>query len=298
MHKYRAFGLNIASEFEIPELIPSEFNMPDVQIDYGQNPPEITDYKGKGVLYQARENEFLFRLKTVASYYVKNGKQITVERLNDSTDDEIRLFLLGSAMGALIQQRDLLPVHGSAVVKNGQAYIIAGVSGSGKSSLAAVLIKRGFKLLSEDISVVDPEKIPPEVNPGIPYLKLWQDVLEELGEDVRSYAKVRPQLLKYRKHAGSDYINEPVMLKRIIVLSARNKPEFESKQVKGAEKFELLKKNTYRYQYLLALGKIDKHFKLVNQLAKDIQLYHVQRPSVPLMLEQLADFLMEKKLID
>jgi len=77
---YHTFGLNIQSAFEIPELPAKEFRVADVEITYGENPAVLTDPRGKGVLYQAKRNDFLFRLETVGAYRVQEGKKITVER--------------------------------------------------------------------------------------------------------------------------------------------------------------------------------------------------------------------------
>jgi len=289
INKYSAFGLNIASEFKLPELPESTFEQPEVTIRWGENPAELTDIRGRGVLYQARKDDFLFRLDTVGSFRVQNGKEITVERLNKATDDEVRLFLLGSAFGALLMQRNLLPFHGSTVVKDDKAYVIGGISGAGKSSLAAALVKKGYRLLADDISVIQIENGKPIVLPGIPHLKLWEDVLKKLEEDSSQYVKVRPQLLKYRKPAGSEFLTLPVPLESITVLSTKNTEGFETEAIKGAEKFNVLKNNTYRYQFVEGLEKTMPHFKLTTELAASSRIYKVQRPTSPLLLKELAD---------
>lgn len=292
--RYNAFGINIRSEIELPELPPGNFITHDVEIQWGDNPGELTDVKERGVLYQAKKDDFLFRLNSVGSYRVQNGSAITVGRLNSATDEEIRLFLLGSAFGAMIHQRELLPFHGSTVVKDGKAYVIGGSSGAGKSSLAATLVKRGFSLLADDISVLKTEAGQPVVYPGIPHLKLWEDVMRKLEEDVTLYPKVRPQLLKYRKPAGEDFINRSAPIHNIVILHSRNTPGFEIKPVKGVEKFNLLKNNTYRYQYLPGLEKTVAHFRMATELAGACKVFQLKRPTSPLLLEELADYFVEE----
>jgi hypothetical protein len=292
--RYSVFGINIRSEIELPELPPGSFEKPDVEIRRGNNPGDLTDVKGRGVLYQAKRDDFLFRLDSVGSYRVQEGRFITVERLNNATDEEIRLFLLGSAFGAMIQQRELLPFHGSTVVKNGNAYLIGGNSGAGKSSLAATLVKRGFSLLADDISVVQTASGKPVVCPGIPHLKLWEDVMIKLEEDVSRYPKVRPQILKYRKPASEEFLNRSVPLHSIVILHSNNTAGFEIRPVKGVEKFNLLKNNTYRHQYLDGLEKTVQHFRMATELAGSCRVYQLKRPSSPLLLEELADYFVEE----
>jgi hypothetical protein len=292
LHKYKVFGLKILSEPELPELPLADFDICDVEIKFNEVPLEIQDHKGKGVLYQAKPGKFLFRLESVGAYYVEDGKRINLQRLNNSTDEELRLFLLGSAFGALIHQRKLLAFHGSTVVKDTKALIIAGISGTGKSSLAATLVKRGYSLLADDISVIGFENGKPLVYPGIPHLKLWKDVLIKLGENPDKHDKVRPQILKYRKQVKNSYAAKPLLVEKIIILSSKNTEGFDKTEIKGIDKFNTLKNNTYRFQYVDALGLSAEHFDLCSRLANCVEVVQIMRPSSPLLLEELADFVL------
>ncbi|MEG8053162.1 hypothetical protein QP185_07710 [Sphingomonas aerolata] len=53
-------------------------------------------------------------------------------------------YLLGTALGALLHQRALLPLHCNAIVHDGKAFLFCGDSGAGKSTLAAVFEARGY----------------------------------------------------------------------------------------------------------------------------------------------------------
>jgi len=287
--QYEAFGLRIESELLLPELGTSDFSEPDLEIVFGSNPVALPDPKDTGVVFQASGNEFLFRLETVGSFYVTEGKRISVERLNNSTDDEIRLFLLGSAMGALLHQRGALPLHGSTVVKNDRALIVSGRSGAGKSSLAAKLLDRGYRLLADDISVIRWVEGNPVVIPGIPHLKLWEDVLLHLDNNPEDFLKVRPQLLKYKKPAGQAFSQEPATPGVIIILAAKNSEGIEIRELKGQDKFSVLKNNTYRIQYVQGLGHLDTHFRLISRLAENVRIFEVKRPVSPISLNELAD---------
>ena len=56
--------------------------------------------------------------------------------------------------GALLMQRKILPLHGSAVAIDGKAYAIVGDSGAGKSTLASAFLNKGYQLLSDDVIAV------------------------------------------------------------------------------------------------------------------------------------------------
>ena len=287
-HKYYAFGLNIDSELPLPELTQSSHETGDVKITFDKTPENLNEINGKGALYQVNDRQFLFRLETVGSYWVTEGDHIKIERLNNSTDQEIRLFLLGSAFGALIHQRGLLPLHGSSVIKGNKVLTIVGASGAGKSSLSARLIKEGFKLLADDVSVINENSNKLFIYPGVLRIKLWQDVMRVLNEDPSLYDKVRPQLEKYNWSDHNNVFRNDAEPNTIISLSTKNSAGIEINQVHGFEKFNILKNNTYRYRFLEGMNQMEKHFNIVNKLAQRTNIYTIKRPISPVELDKLA----------
>lgn len=151
-YRYTAFGLLIDSQVALPELAAGVWGAADVSIVYGKIPDKLISPIEQGDYYQAADKEFLFRVEGVAGYYVTDGRKIVVQPDNGDDLRELRLYLLGTAMGVLLMQRDVLPIHGSAVVVNGMGMVFTGWCGAGKSTLAAVLHKSGYSLLADDIS--------------------------------------------------------------------------------------------------------------------------------------------------
>lgn len=50
-----------------------------------------------------------------------------------------------------------LLIHAGVVERNGQAFVFPGVPGSGKSTLCAALVGTGWRLLSDEMALLDPE---------------------------------------------------------------------------------------------------------------------------------------------
>lgn len=69
-YTYKAFGLFIRSEFEIPEFILDKGN-PDVEISLDLVPINLKKVTKRGVKFQATHNEFLLTVDKVARFYVK-----------------------------------------------------------------------------------------------------------------------------------------------------------------------------------------------------------------------------------
>lgn len=286
-YNYRAFGLNISSEFEIPEFVGFDA-IADVKINLGKTPENLAQIKKRGVKYQATKNEFLIEVDNVGRYYVKNGSEIIVETKDFKTNIETRLFLLGSVFGALFIQRGLLPIHGSAIKTGNTATIFSGASGVGKSSIAAHFSQNGFKVLADDISVINQEL---KVVPGFPKMKIWQDVLDKLNIESEPLSEIRPALQKFHLPIKQNYYNKSLNLARIIIIQSKNSSGFEYEELSGIKKFNAVKNNTYRYRFVEGLEKQQDHFMVLNNLLPQIKVYRVSRPQSPIMLNEFADFL-------
>jgi len=69
----------------------------------------------------------------------------------------IRQGILLPVLAKLLVKRRLLTLHASVVASDGQAFLLTGLNGCGKSGLALHLVTRhGFQYLSDNFAVVDP----------------------------------------------------------------------------------------------------------------------------------------------
>ncbi|MGE0090836.1 MAG: hypothetical protein AB7S50_15295 [Bacteroidales bacterium] len=293
-YTYKAFGLIIQSELEIPEFTPSN-EIADVEITMEKVPEKLDRVIKKGVKYQTARDEFLLEVDHIAKYYVKNGNRISIETLTNYTDKEVRLFLLGSAFGALFLQRGLLPIHGSAIKFGNSACIFSGLSGVGKSSIAATLVLKGFQFLADDICVIDTNL---NVVPGFPHMKIWKDILDNLEIKTDTLTEIRPEIKKYHLPVDDGFYNESLPLAKIFIINTKNTPGYEFEELKGLQKFNAVKNNTYRYRFVGGLDKQLDHFQTLNKLLPEIKVYRVSRPQSPIMLEEFADFLIKTFKLD
>lgn len=291
IHHYKAFGLNIESALPCLELAPSR-SVPDVRIRYGAVPDALADATGKGPYYQARANRLLLIIEDVARYLVSDGREIIIERAPGSRDDEVRLYLLGSAFGALLHQRGLLPLHGSAIEVNGGAVVFLGPSGLGKSTLAGTFYKRGYRVMTDDVCVLSiSEEGIPVVLPGYPQLKLGAEVARNLGENPLEVGRGEPPWEKHGLPLRKGFCETPLPLRRLYVLTTTETQKFELIPLKGMEKFTVLLNNTYRFCFLDGQGGKVLHFKQCAALTQHAAVSRVIRPSAPLLLDELADLL-------
>ena len=150
---YMVHGLRIASELElpIPEIKSELFsNKVDVRFEVGRIPSMRFKVLGSRFGFRIGAKETAFEIQQLSRFLVSGGNRVIVDAATDANPSAVCLFLLGGAMGALMHQRGLMPLHGSAVVirKHGVAFL--GPSGRGKSTLAAAFSRGGYPLLSDD----------------------------------------------------------------------------------------------------------------------------------------------------
>ncbi|WDM23196.1 dephospho-CoA kinase [Paenibacillus polymyxa] len=230
--KYTAFGLRIASELNLPELL---LAAPEAVEDVVIRQADLTAWSGQ--LEQANfvmlDERFMFQIPGTAIYAVREGKEIEVSIFSGADPDTVRLFVLGTCMGVLLMQRRILPIHGSAVVIGGRAYAFVGESGTGKSTMAAAFRQAGYQMVSDDVIAVKATTSSAIVYPAYPQQKLGLDSLlqlEALRENKHARNSVMPQytdlrmlageLNKYAVPAVDEFFNDPLPLRGVFELVA------------------------------------------------------------------------------
>ncbi len=292
---YHVFGLKIKSLIPLPAPLisdPLPELKPDVVIEYGKTPDALMNPQFKGVRFQAGKGEFLLWVDNVGRYYVQDGRCITIMPEAGASVDDILVFLMGSAMGALLHQRNILVIHAGAISVNGGSVVFSGSSGIGKSTLVAGFHQRGYPFLADDVCAITMANGHPAVVPGFPRLKLWADVLKKLNTDKEALKSIRwgQDLKKYFLPVDTIQ-NTPVPLKSVFVLQTTNTDKMENTALKGGEKIDPIIDNTYRRSFLEGLGGKKDHFKQCAAVAAGAAVYRTVRPNKGFLLNELMDLL-------
>jgi hypothetical protein len=279
---YKAFGISIISEISLPEL--SQYDMRnepvDLEIKIGNLSKKWFEVSGKPYDFVINRNLVIFQIPNVAIFQIEDGALITVSPLKDADEDLIRLFILGTCMGAVLMQRKIMPLHGSAIVINGKAYAIVGESGAGKSTLAAGFLNNGYKLLSDDviaISYSESEKTH-IVTPSYPQQKLWEESLKSFGMEVEDYQSIYGRETKYCIPVSSKFFNAPMPLAGIIELVKAENSKIEISKIEKLERFQTLYNHTYRNFFIQKSGLMEWHFQISASMLEKTDMYKLKRP--------------------
>ncbi|MDF1678442.1 MAG: hypothetical protein P1U32_07100 [Legionellaceae bacterium] len=289
MFFYHAFGLHIQSALALPELLPCDNTkhiIPDILIALGDvSEHGLENITARGAFYQADDNALWLSVPGVARYLVRDGCRIIIEPMPLVDEDSIRLFLLGSCMGALLMQRELFLLHANAIKVGDACISFSGRSGAGKSTLSGAFMRRGYSVLADDVCAINSDG---EVLPSFPQIKLWADTSKKLAVETHTLRRVRPQHEKFSVPLASQFYTKQLPLKVMYVLSAHNLDTFSFQPVEGVQKALPLKNNTYRYPYVKGLGKSKLHLKHVGELASRVSIVRIMRPKAGFRLDELV----------
>lgn len=287
-YRYRHSGLFVASALELPEW--SAFacgngSAPDVIIDYGEGP--LPDLGGERI--KAEGDSLSFSIEGIGGWEVESGRRITLHPGAASESEQLRLFTLGSAWGALGYQRGYAMWHGSAVARGGRAVLFCGDAGQGKSTFAAALLARGGTLVADDLSRVELVADSVLVHPSSARIKLWDEAIARLGWQDRAIQRDWFREDKFHcavaDHAGG---GPPLPLDAVVVLEQGEAVALT--RLKGGEALTALLSGTiYRPEMVDAMGKWGEQAALAARIAGQAPVYRLTRPKDFAALDETCD---------
>ena len=288
VHDYSVFGLTVRSSMPLPELFPATGGQaPDVIIATGPDLPADDPVHRHSTI----DGAIVLHIPEIGRFSIAGGSKILVEPLAGVPDGNLRLYLLGSAFGALLHQRGLLPLHANAIEIDGQAVAFTGESGAGKSTLAAWFHDRGHRIVADDVcAILFAEDGRPVALPGLPRFRLWQPALEAsgrtAGEFARSYAADNWDKFDVPVNPATA-VATSLPLGAIYVLERGDALAF--RRLEGVEAAEAVISHTYRGKYVTAAGQERSHWDACVRLARETPVYSVARPWSLERLEECSE---------
>lgn len=249
-----------------------------MSIRLGEAPAKLSAPLAVAESYEANDGEFLLRLPDVATYYVRDGVEIVIDRTAGAPELDVRSYLMGNLFAVLCHQRRLLPLHASAIATSRGAVAFLGTSGAGKSSMVAFLSKRGHRVLADDVCLIDPAAPQHQrVLPVAPWLKLWSTTLEAMGESSHGLSRIFSDDAKYRYALPQP--EAPAPLAELILLErAESQAEVAFERLAPAHALHAMLDLTYQSWLVRAMGRTESYFLRCGQALEGARVTRMRRP--------------------
>ena len=292
---YKVYGLNVESEILVPELsILSKEEQSDIhiKISYGIMPEDIKVSINNGQRSKYERNRMWFYINNVATFYIYDGKNIVIEPCEITDPQLVKVYILGSVLGMVMLQRNIVAIHGGSIVIDNKGYIFTGDKGAGKSTLTTALRKKGYGFVSDDVGAIKTGEIN-KIHPGFGYQKLCEDALVNLGYDPAKYEPFRGDFnIKYIVPALEDFVSTAVPFEGMFELEVGDVDCVQVEEIKGNDKLKGMIKNIFRIEILRCSGGMSgEYFKKCIDIAKDLKYYKITRPKGQFTVDEQIDII-------
>jgi hypothetical protein len=291
MSRYQTYGMTVASELRLPELLPVHGPAAapaDVRIQiasFDRTMPE--NASGSGHLWAA-PNVAMLGFEQVGHYLIRQGREIIIDADPRADEDTLRLFLLGPVLGALLHQRGFLVLHGSAAVVGSVAVGFVADKGTGKSTLAAAFCARGHAIVADDLLAVDLEtEGGPTIYPGFPQLKLFPEAAAQLDACPEDLPRLAADLDKRARRITDSFAGGPLPLAGIYALCDGDKEELV--RLSPHQAFLELVRHTFVLSMLHATGEQAAHFRQIVRLTGLMPVSTLKRRRNLALLPEIVD---------
>lgn len=192
---YRYCGLTLASELALPELPPARPDaVPDLQVRLRPVPKELSGELRRTAAYAHNGAEALWWLDSIGRFRVRaGGRCIDLEPAPAADESGLRVMLLHPVFALAAVLRGDWLLNAAAVERDGEVTAFIGLSASGKSTAAALLVQNGFRLVSDSRLRLTREADGRYLaHPQAPWLQLWPDTVRHLALEDIPQEPVRP----------------------------------------------------------------------------------------------------------
>lgn len=279
---YDVFGISIESEIPLPELPVDDRAADDVDVEIrrGEVASVAAADSDRVRSIEAEPGNCTLSYDSIGSMRVGDGERIVVDLEREDLEESkvVRRLLQGQVFAVLLHQRELLVLHASAVAVGGRAAVFVGPVGAGKTTTAAACHAQGHELLDDDVvAIAFDADGRPMVRPGVPELKLYPTVADELGVDVRPATSEDAGSGKEYCHPPVDVDREPVPLAACYRIEEGS--AFAVDTVPPQERIVTLLSNTYNAGLLDTTDTEPATFEACSRVAETTPVRTLTRPN-------------------
>jgi hypothetical protein len=304
--RYFVYGITLHSE--IPLALPEQGRGGLGQIELRIAPASYFFEAARSLsLHPDSESFYQTRFLRDGSTYVRwegvgeflispDGRQITGRQDDEAHEESFQVYLLGQALSYALVKQGFEPLHATAIVVNGEAVVLLGNSGFGKSSLAACFLDAGHRLLTDDLLILRPTGQGIMAYPGPPRIKLFPKLARRFRHEAArgiAMSLESKKLILPLRHAQS--VRHPVPLGGIYALlpprPIARRQAVRLTPLSPRESFIALVKNTFNYR-IVNPARLERQFDAAAGVVSVMPVKKVSYPRILARLPEVRDALL------
>lgn len=288
----RVFDLRVESDIVLPRLAAASGSESGViTVRRGTVPVEDTvNHQHPKAYFRGEPASLWMAIPDVARIHVHGGQEIVYDPEPGADLDTVVLFLMGSGLGALMIQRQMLVLHANGIEIGGKAVLCMGPSGIGKSTLAGAFAQAGYRLFADDVCPVDDEGM---LQPGAATIKLWDTAAAHFQIDTAPLRQIQPSHQKFDYPVEQHLADAPLPVGLMVELAVHDSDSFHVERITGSRTYSILRANSYRFEYVAAMGQLARHFEACARVASRVPIIRVTRPASGMDLSGLMGVIVE-----
>ena len=308
-YAFELFGFSVACNYGLPGLASVSVASPDIVVTLGGVPSpaemggiaEELAHTSGATMPSGEPALKLFRTQAGTNHLIySDGTEFWLDPVAGRiwarwpeilNLHDVSTYLLGPVFGLFLRLRGVVCLHASAIALHERAVLFLGDPGTGKSTTAAAMSKRGHPLIADDIVRIMERDGKFFAIPAYPYVSLWPQSAEMIcGPDAKLPTLV-PGFEKQRL-APSAFQNSPLPIGTIFVLGERlsgeNLPRIE--ELPPRDQLLTLVANSYATRILSEKARAEE-FQLFGRMVGAIPIRHLLADSDPARLSTFCDFI-------
>jgi hypothetical protein len=301
MRTRRLYGFHLASDFPLaigcgggssgdsPDLTFSVRRLAPAPPLWQQTPPvysspwQTENGESASLLYRTPGFEVL-RFPGLFDFYLWTDR-IVCHLLDPSSRSFVEIRLLGPVFAYWLERRGMPALHASAVGVDRRAAAFLSAHGTGKSGLAAALMRAGASLLTDDVFPLEERNGAFLGRPGYPQMRMWPDEATHFLGGCDGLPLVHPGLSKRRLPVGPDgfgtFCDDPLPLARLYLpdrLPDREAP-IEIREISPRDAVIELLRHSFTPLLVEAAGLQTARFDLLSRLVLQVPVSRLRYPS-------------------
>lgn len=242
---------------------------------------------------------FFIEIYDIARFSIVNRKIIRFELFENVSIDQALPFFYGSVLTVLLHMHMKFPLHASAITTKRGLSLFCAPSGTGKSTLALQLYKRGYPLFSDDKVVLSWNKMLRKYLsvPSIRVVRLWDDAIKSLDNKnvLRDGVPIHSKENKFQFNLNKEMSNQPQIVERIFIIHKVSGIDItECTRLTGENKVEAIKCQLHRPELIVGNEIIERCNVFIRNLSRVLPVFYIKRPvDLPILefVDQVEEYI-------